>query len=100
MTRQRQSIRVLSLSLFFHIFLVFFTSVAPKLVLLTEYVDVFSHTVSRKKKRNRAEKYRKRSSIVVGSCRFSVISNFSCQFSLCTTKEKKKRRRMMPAIDG
>jgi hypothetical protein len=41
----------LSFSLLFSIFFwLFFTTVAPKLVLLTEYIDAFSHTLSRKKK--------------------------------------------------
>jgi hypothetical protein len=78
-----------SFSRFFSLFSFFFV-VFLKLIRLIKYVDAFSRTLSRKKKRNRAEKQEKK------ECRhrrFSVISNFSCQFSLYATKEKKKKKK-------
>lgn len=124
MTRQYQSSHSLSFSLypslflwlfppsFFRLFLIFSWSRTHSTDKISQYV--FPHTKQKgKKKRNRAEKQEKKQCCCRHSRRrhrhhtrcSSVISNFSCQFSLYATKrERKKRRRRrkrtMLVIDG
>ena len=86
------------------LFSVFSITLESKLVLLTEYVDAFSCTLSRKRKKpcrktgKKQCRRRRRSPHRHTRC-FSITSNFSCQFSLCATKEKRRKKEKNDASD-